>query len=299
MMKTALLDIGSNTIRLVVYQPEGGALNPVYESKENARLISLVQVGRLPEAGIRQLSQWISQMKAQAEEQGAQKLCCFSTASLRGIQNQREVLDAVEKSCGVRIHALSGEQEALCDFEGLKAAAGTPALIGCDLGGGSAQIFSSGSEGLQWWASLPIGCLKMTNEYVEGFLPTAEEESQLRSAVRQQLLSQPRLYENSYDTLYLTGGSARAALRLAQNLLGQQTKLVPREGLRQLIRRLRDENENVRALLTRYVPGREEIILPGMMVLDEISHAAGVKQLSVEEYGVREGYLIRHVLKNR
>ena len=112
----AVIDIGSNTIRMVLYKVVNGELRQMLNSKEPAGLVGYVENGRLTGEGIDKLTDTLSHFKLILESVRVKKVLPFATASLRNIENRDEALSAVQKTCGWRVRVLSGLEEAMCDY---------------------------------------------------------------------------------------------------------------------------------------------------------------------------------------
>ena len=103
----AVIDIGSNTIRMVLYKVVNGELRQMLNSKEPAGLVGYVENGRLTGEGIDKLTDTLSHFKLILESVRVKKVLPFATASLRNIENRDEALSAVQKTCGWRVRVSS------------------------------------------------------------------------------------------------------------------------------------------------------------------------------------------------
>lgn len=299
-MRVGIIDVGSNTIRLNVYDYEDGEARLLLGERTAAALLGYVRAGVLPAAGIQALCNVLDRFRRLAELLNAETLHCFATASLRHLVNQREVLDAVEAR-GVSIRVLSGEEEARYDLAGLLRAVEEKRGAGMDLGGGSCQVFAFHDRQMTACASLPIGTLLLHNRFVKGMLPTAAEADAIKQFVRGQLETQEALRDSGRDELFAMGGSARAAARLFLALEGKRGPVsgcrLERRDLKRLYKTLLDGRAG--HLPERLLADRMTTIVPGLIVLREVCRHTGADGLTVVKNGVREGYLWETVLKDR
>lgn len=296
MCNAAVVDIGSNTIRMVAYHLEKQSITAFYEQTENAGLYSYRRGDLLDEAGTRLLVNTALSMKQAAYKAGCETVRFFATASLRGLLNLPDILRRFEQRCGLPLRLLSASEEAECDFLGLAAENGLLDFTGCDLGGGSAQIVLGKNGGLQNWVSLPLGCLRMANRFVKDVLPTPQELKALKQEVAALTAALPGEFQNAPGAvLHVTGGAARASLKLTQLVLGNQRRIFSTDDLSaaaQYILRM----ENPAQWLATAVPGRERLILPGIAILQAIAAACGCQTFRVYTYGVREGFVYKFLL---
>lgn len=299
-MRIGIIDVGSNTIRLNVYDCVDGEAELLLGERAAAALLGYVRAGVLSPAGIRTLCDVLDRFRRLAELLQVVELHCFATASLRHLVNQREALDAA-RARGVAIRVLTGEEEARYDLAGLLRAVDAERGAGLDLGGGSCQIFAFRDRQMTTSVSLPIGTLVLHDRFVRDVLPTREEAAAIRSFVREQLAGCEKLAGCGEDGLWAMGGSARAAARLFLALDGKRGPVsgcrLERRDLKRLCRIL--VGGEAGHLPERLLPDRMNTIVPGLLVLREICRHTGAERLTVVKNGVREGYLWETALKNR
>ena len=158
--KLALIDVGSNTIRTVVYGLRGTHARKLYSEREYVGLIAYVRDGRLSDEGVARLCATLAHMKRFCALCRCARVTAFSTASLRGVANRAEAVAEVRRLTGLDILPLSAEEEMACDCAALLRL-GLREGFAFDLGGGSCQVFRFREEGVREGASLPFGCLTL------------------------------------------------------------------------------------------------------------------------------------------
>lgn len=290
-----IIDIGSNTVRLVIYEKKDGEYRRRHGQKEFMGLLNFVKDGKLSDEGTTRLLKTLQQMKRLADDLRCDRLSCFATASLRGLENQPEVLEQIEEKTGLIVRVLSGEEEARCDYLGLRQAIGPLSGAACDLGGGSCQLFSFDTRELLTFASLPLGCLKLTNRFQkEGHL-TEPEARALAAYVKETLETCPALREQRTETFYLIGGAGRAMAKAHRHLMHTDR---PVEGYtlscreaEQLAASLFCSPALTRQTLSMTAPERSRIFLTGLFTLLLAASHFSAAKLCVTGNGVREGYL--------
>ncbi len=299
-MKYAVIDIGSNTMRTVIYDVIQNDFSVIINEKEFAELLSYIEENVLTDAGIYRLCQILKRMKILCDETNCVDVYCFATASLRDIENQKEVIDTVEAETGIIIQLLSGCEESYYDYIGLKSAIEKNEALGFDLGGGSAQVFYYKNNELVKSCSEPIGTLAMYNKYVKGLFPNSKERGKIAKRVNKRLAATGGFDEFGQKTIYGMGGTARALAQLHRHLVGNDHPVmdyrITLEELEEVDNTLTGLGLNGIKLLSRILPERLVTFMPGLVVIKEIMMLTGAKELIIIDYGVREGYLIEHAV---
>ena len=281
-LRVAVIDVGSNTVRLLVAAQGSGVPVPVCEERAQVGLARDVERrGRLTQGKIREAARVARRFARQAAEAGAVHLDVFVTAPARQSENGAELVDALTAATAVPARALGAEAEARLAFAGAVATLPRlPASIAvCDVGGGSTQlVFGTGDGRPVWFRSLDIGSLRLAQRLLESDPPTAAELESVRLEVA-----------NSFSGLapplpraaLAVGGAARALRRIVGRTLGPKQL---EKGLERLTRRPADEIAAAYGI-ERW---RAETLPAGAIVLAEAQRRLGVP-LVVARAGLREG----------
>lgn len=275
-----IIDIGSNTIRLVMYD-QGKKLANISVTSE---ILHDTVDGHLTETGTQKLCSAIEYLKNEAK---GHPVYAIATFAFRVLSNQEEVKKEIFEKTGVRVEVLSGKDEAKCDFSALISEIGTDKTgIGVDLGGGSAQIFAFDKENLLFFDSYPIGAKKIKKIFVENVFPTAEETEQIEKYIEKYV----KRVEYKSDTLYIMGGTAKTALRIYSFIKGTQNiDYIDTKELKELIEFLKSSTGEI---IKDVLNSRYDNMACGIMVMEEIAKHLGAKKIVVLPCGVREGYLV-------
>jgi exopolyphosphatase / guanosine-5'-triphosphate,3'-diphosphate pyrophosphatase len=280
-VRCACIDIGSNTTRLLVAEPDPevpGALREVVA----LRAFTKLGAGRGPDGAIdpRKLARTaatVAEQAAVARAAGARHVACVATAAIRGAPNGPELCRAVAAAAGLEVRVLTGKQEAVHAFRGAIACAAQPppGLVGVvDVGGGSTElIVGTADGGVAWSVSLPLGSSSATET------PGGPDglRRHFASAFAGLRPPQPR-------AAYAVGGSATSLSRL----LGPElTPEVLADGLALL------EATPAPALAARFDLHAERVrILPaGLIILAAAARALGTG-LRIAGGGLREGIVL-------
>lgn len=291
--RCGLIDVGSNTVRAAVFEVEGRDYRLLADDKDFCSLIACVDDGVLSEEGVERLCRALTRLDAFCRERGCERVDCFATASLRAVRNFDEVQAKVAHT-GVEMILLSGEEEALCDYAGLQST-GVRSGLGMDLGGGSGQLFRFRNGKLEAYASFPIGVMAMKRRCSANCLPGEENREAVRRFVQEQLASCPELRDGDTDTLYVMGGSVRAAALMRDEMFGFGGDELTLDELEQLFESL--SSEKGRAVLQRIESNRLPTMGSGLIVLLAVLEYMGVRRLRVVHNGVREGYLWKNIMR--
>ena len=174
-MNIGIIDIGSNTIRLNVYESNEHSFHLLFSKKENVGLISYINKNNLTLEGINKLKQCLLRLKKTLDTLGIHIIDAFATASLRNLDNKDEVLAIISNTVKINIVLLSGTTEGNLSFKGAMHQIERPEGLYIDSGGASTEfVFYKHYNNLATY-SLNIGSLNLFNKYVKKVIPTKEE----------------------------------------------------------------------------------------------------------------------------
>ena len=302
-MKFAAIDIGSNSIKLVVVEAAASdSFAVLAREREGVRLgHETLLKGHIDRGAILRATECIRRLRSIAEARGAQTIVATATAAVREANNSANFINAVEQKTGIKVEILSGIEEAR--LIGLAAshgcgAKGVPAL-NIDIGGGSTEI-SIFRDGLPTTLlSMKLGAVGLTERFLTSDPPRAKAVEALRTEVRAALERPAReLRDYRWEIVTGTSGTILAignALRLRS--AGGQTVQPIETRIR--LKELAEFNSTIssmtiqeRKIAARLTLPRAEIIVAGGLVLEEVMRALEIKSLSTCEWGLREGVII-------
>lgn len=298
-MKQAVIDIGSNSMRITLYNIENGEFQILFREKIMAGLASYVDKGALTRDGIdcacKSLEEFCKILSA-LDIGGA---AVFATASLRNISNTAEAVDALKDATGLAVDVISGEEEALCGFEGAMLEFDAPDGAFADIGGASTEIVRFHDRVPLSFVSYPIGSLNLYKNCVKKILPGDGGMERISRTIEDELGS-VRGLSGKAETLIFVGGTARAILKMAirKFSLPEGCQRISAEQLEDVCRLLCRCDKEAIDFILKLTPDRVHTIVPGVMEMRYICERFGAKEIAVSKYGVREGYLCRKVLKD-
>lgn len=275
-----IIDIGSNTIRLVTYE-NGKKIDNISFTSE---ILKDTSNKKLTKKGTQKLC---AAIKALCERAGDIDVYAIATFAFRELENRQEVKEKIFEETGVSVEILSGKDEAECDFYALKKEIGSVSGAGVDLGGGSAQIFSFESGKLDFHESYPIGCKKIKNKMVSGTFPTPDEEKKIERYIKKELCG----IEIKAEKLYMMGGTAKTAAKMCAFLKGEaEATTIDVGSLRDLIGFIEETKEDVMKNVLR---ARYDNIVVGIIIMESIAKKCGVDTIFIKGCSVRDGYMIK------
>ena len=190
-MRLGVLDVGSNTIHLLVVDAYPGARPlPAFSHKAEIRLADhLENGGRLSAKGEHRLREFVAEALRIAEDKGVEDFVGFATSAIRDAVNGDEVLRRITEQTNARISVLGGEEEARLTFLAARRWFGWSSgrLLVLDIGGGSLEIASGVDEEPDVAVSLPLGAVRLTRDWFRSDPPTGSQRRDLRRHVRAEI----------------------------------------------------------------------------------------------------------------
>jgi exopolyphosphatase/guanosine-5'-triphosphate,3'-diphosphate pyrophosphatase len=288
-MRVGVVDLGTNSTRLLVADVEDGRVREVERRLEITRLGEDVDSRRklLPTA-IARVRNVLADYRRAAEGHGAERTLTLATSAVRDADNGEAFLGEIEWSYGFATRLLSGEEEALMIFRGVSAGrAVADGTLVVDVGGGSTELILGGPGGIAWRASLDIGCVRLTERFLPGDPPAPEEVAACRAVVRALLAE--RVPESVRPSAAI--GVAGTVTTLATLELGLTEEdperlhghRVPAAWLEEELARLAAATvEELRARPGIH-PDRAPVMVAGAVVVAEVLAYFGLDELEVSE----------------
>ncbi|MEK4424253.1 Ppx/GppA phosphatase family protein [Solibacillus sp. FSL K6-1523] len=302
-LKTAIIDIGSNTIRLVLYSyDKNEGLREFGNIKTVARLRTyILPSGEMSEEGILLLTDILNSFKLILADYRVTDVKAAATAAVRQAINNAEIIARMKEKTGLSIDILSEEEEAYYGFVAVANSMDTPSAITIDIGGGSTEITVFKNKKLQKTISFPFGTVSLMQKFVRGTIISTDEREQLRSFVTNQFSSVEWMKEIKLPVIAI-GGSAR---NIAQ--IHQQQMDYPLSGVHQYEMKLNNlvDLQNQLTKLTfeelKQLDGlssdRADSIVLALEVFIALMTAVHTDVIQISKKGLREGLIISRVLQ--
>ncbi len=297
-----VIDLGSNTARLVVFEATAeGGLRTVFEAKEVPRLGKDVGSDRsLSAAAMERGVATMGRFARQLVTMGDPATVAVATSAIRDAPNGPVFVDRVARRTGLVLRIVSGEEEARLGYLGVASSWELDRDLVADLGGGSLQLATTREGRLETGTSLPLGALRLTQDHLRHDPPKRRELESLRDGVRDLLAGTPFPRATERGRVFGVGGTIRSLARVAMGLRDFPIQRV--HGYRLTTRDLEvlaDGLFEMDAERRRALPGlsssRADVVVAGLIVLEELLRRAGKEGLVVCGTGIREGAAVERL----
>ncbi|GGH40983.1 Ppx/GppA phosphatase family protein [Microbacterium album] len=304
-MRLGVLDIGSNTVHLLVADAHPGG-RPLAASSHRTvlRLMRyLTPDGAISEDGVAALVEAVVHARDLAERENVEELLATATSAVREATNGPEVIDRIEEALGASLQVLGGETEARFTFLAVRRWFGWSAgrILLFDIGGGSLEVAAGDEELPDYAVSVPLGAGRMTLEYLMEDPPGEAAVAALRAHAAEALDPIRAALKGTPRPDHVVGSSKtiRSLAKLAgfprPGWSGTPRMVLPRQALGQWIPRLARIPAAVRKELPGITPERTVQITAGAVVLHETMKAMNVAELEVSPWALREGVMLRYI----
>jgi len=307
-MILAGIDIGTNSLRLLIADTSGGSLRELISDRRITRLgQDLERHGLLsPQAMERSFNAIVAFQKS-IQKHGARQTSAIGTSALRRAGNASVFIDRVRQHTGLVIRVISGEEEARLTLLGversLAASKGTyhnalAAALVMDIGGGSTEIIVTHPDKRPVIASLPLGAVYLTDQFIKSDPPSSEDLACLRESVHEELNASMGTYQLTGNSICIgTAGTITTLAAIDQGLAQYDPNKINRsvltlEFISAVILKLETSTLEERKKIQGLETGREDIILAGSMIVQEIMRFFGFDTMVVSDWGLREGIVI-------
>jgi len=304
-MRLGVLDVGSNTVHLLVVDARrGGHPTPAYSEKSVLKLAEAVgNNGKLSDKGATSLLDAVVSAKDAARRLEVDHMLAFATSAIREARNGEKVLEKVRKETGVSLSVLSGEDEARLTFLAVRRWFGWSAgrLLCLDIGGGSLEIAVGVDESPDLALSVPLGAGRLTRERLAGDPPSRKAIGELRDYVESTLdpVAEGVSEAGPIDRAVATSKTFRTLARLsgaAPSAAGARVRRVLTiDGLRQVTEFISRIPATDLAELEGVSAGRSHQLLAGAVVAEASMRRLGLSEIELCPWALREGVILQRL----
>jgi exopolyphosphatase/guanosine-5'-triphosphate,3'-diphosphate pyrophosphatase len=305
MERLAVIDLGSNSFRLVVFQYEpGGWWTLADEIREPVRVSAgMGDEGVLRRDPIERALTTAAVFASFLTASGVDRVDAVATSAIRDAPNRDELLDAIRERTGLTIRVISGAEEAWYGYLAIVNSTTLTDGFGIDIGGGSVQITRIADRRLLEAESVRLGAVRVS----EAFLPdedvTGKQMAKVRSHVAK-TLNEFEWWGSDGGRLAAIGGTVRNLASAVQKRMDlpdvdEQGFVLTRDALEELIELLASKPAAERGAVRGIKPDRGDVILGGALVVAAAMEHGGFDELEVAEAGLREGVFFEHLLADR
>ncbi len=284
MKRVAVVDIGSNTVKLFLYEVKGKKIKKVFSESIYLRLLNYLKNGKLTDEGVEELLLTLRSFRRQVEEFNPDCTLAVATYVLRVAENRDEILKRVRKFFDVVL--LSGEEEAYYSALGALLDVKADNCLLFDIGGGSLEVCEIWNRKPQKCKSYPLGTLEFKDVVENGFV---KDVKVVRWKVRH--------YVNPYDfdlyessVLVGVGGSVRALKKV------HGKRRIKRKALKSIVEKLLTLKPQEISRLYSIPISRAQTVTVAAVVALELMDIFKCKELIISRYGLREGLIYKKVV---
>ncbi len=299
-MKVAVVDIGTNSTRLLVAEVKDGRVKAELERESQVtRLGAGVDAGgRLQDESMERVYATLERYREAIERHGAQRRVAVLTSAVRDAANGADFAETVENRFGLEAHVLAGEEEARLTFLGATSERDpedrTPTLV-IDIGGGSTELVIGSGQQAEFHVSTQAGVVRQSERHIDHDPPTSDELQALAEDVRAILRNGvPEEQRAVVQQGIAVAGTATSLAAIAQQLDPYDPERVHGYRLKASERdQIRDELTSMTLEQRRAVPGlhpdRAATIIPGVLILEQVMELFGLDEVEISEHDVLRG----------
>ncbi|MDE6604692.1 MAG: hypothetical protein K2K85_01565 [Clostridia bacterium] len=280
-MKYAVIDIGSNSVRLMVSED----LERIYKKINTTRLgLGLALTGQLDRDRMAETAEAVEQYVIEAKEENCDEIFVFATEAVRSAANREEFVGLLA-SKGIKVEIIASEDEARLGFAGAYTS-GVCCVL--DIGGGSAELAVGDGNGLTYAKSLPIGLMRIYDR-------CQEDVEAIDAYVADTICQYGKVPK--FDNLLAIGGTATTFVAIKEKMKEYDPKVVDgyvltKDDIEEMTEKIRAMDMQDRLLLPGLEPKRANVIVGGGRLLSAIMGMLGRDSLVVRESDNQEGFLM-------
>ena len=299
--RVASIDIGTNTILLLIANVGEKGLTPLFEQETIVRLGEGVQKNKVlsqeaMERGLHTLAFYMEQCR----KMGTQKVFAVGTSALRDAKNSEIFLKRAKEKLDLSIEIISGEEEAQLSFLAVTRDLNDSeqSILVVDVGGGSTEFILGRNDGITQWVSLPMGSVRFTERFLKSDPVRKEEWEELEKEFRKFLTEIPRPLQPF--SMVAVGGTATALASVEQGLdqfVYEKIHhfILEREALKNQLDLYRFRTIEERRKIPGLSSARADVILAGGAILFQAMIQLDCPSVLVSAHGVRYGLLYKKI----
>jgi exopolyphosphatase / guanosine-5'-triphosphate,3'-diphosphate pyrophosphatase len=299
--RLAAVDIGTNSIRLVVAEVQGdGSYRVLDQDREMTRLgRGLYDSGRIGDEPMEQSLQTLARMKAIAEGFNARELRAIATSAVREAANGRDFVREAWRRCRVRIEVVPPEEEARLAFRSVSRhydlSDRLTAIV--DIGGGSAEVILAAGGVIDQVVSLPLGAVRLTERYCKSDPLRPKHWKALRRGIDDTIKEMMGKPPFAAEVMIGSGGTFTNLAEMAQlerdgRVAHARDHAISRAEVVRLLDRLRETPLEARRQIPGLNPQRADIIVAGVAAVARLIRRLGTQRVLVNDRGIRDGVLL-------
>lgn len=299
-MITAGVDVGSNTVRLIVAEVNSGKITKILDSRRGITRLgaNIEDTGRLSDGGMRKTLELFEIFKKSIVSHGAVRVRAAATSAVREASNANDFI-SLALELGIPVKAVSGDEEAYYTYLGVSSEIEEcPPVLIYDIGGGSTEFIYACDSKIQYSVSIPVGVVKLSDRFGFG----KETDAVLHEECRKYIsgLISP-VYEAlkgfKRPLLVGTAGTVTTVAAIDLNMKeyapsAVSKHLLKKDNLDELLNRISAMPAADRLKINGIDKGREDLVVPGILLIQCIMALYGSEVSNISDSGLREGLAI-------
>lgn len=303
-MRKAVVDIGSNSVRLLVADCSDGKITPICKGLQTTRLGGSSEYRILDSEAIKKTVRAVCEFKRESEKYNCRDIYVIATSAVREAKNKDDFKNIIKENTGLDVMVLSGRDEANLSFLGAKKGLdikGNTLVI--DIGGGSTEL-SIGNEKIVWAKSFPIGAVRVTKNYLKSDPPKVEElklADKFFDKVFSTVVSNQDELRTKQVSVIGVGGTITSLAAMIQRLPTYDSSKIHNYVIKYfqmekvLNKLLSLKKEDIKEL-PGLSPERADIIVAGVFIIFNIMKTLDLEQITVSESDLMEGFLYKQMI---
>ena len=307
-MRYAGIDIGTNSMRLIIIDISNNEFRPVYRQFKTTRIgKDLHKNGFLLDEKIDENTEVFLSLKKICDEYSCDKIISFATEAVRCASNGNVLTERIYKSSGIRVRIISGEEEAKLTFDGAVYSVDKKIIDRkvsvIDIGGGSTEIgygeFDGSAFVLKKGISFPVGCVNMTEKFYTGGYPVNKNNLMEMGSFIDRKINDLKL-DLSESRIIGVGGTLTCLYAIKNDLKKYDpaiihNKEITADDIENIYCRLLDMPIEEREKLPGLNDNRGDIIIAGLYILQSAMRKFKINKLIISEYGIIVGAVLNQI----
>lgn len=301
MNPVASIDLGSNTVRLIVAKKKGDGFERIFENQLITRLgQGASKTGTLSESAIARTVEALARFKKQSDNYGAQEVWVAATSAVRLANNSEDFIDTVRSKTGLCIEVIPWEEEGRQMLRGVSYGLRGDLKKGVvfDIGGGSTEFIVTDGLKVIKSAGSTLGVVRLAEKHISRYPVSPVELSSLHHEISE-IVQNKKKELSPGEHVFLTGtaGTVTTIAALDMKLFPYDPEkinghVIAKESVEGLIQKIKNLSLEQVLQLPQIEKGREDLILPGLLIVLETMKIFGTTELTASDFGLREGILI-------
>ncbi|MGL6023829.1 MAG: Ppx/GppA phosphatase family protein [Cetobacterium sp.] len=305
MKKIGIIDIGSNSMRLVIFQiTKEKIFYPVEDIKETVRLGEDVNItGKIKEDKVEFGMKTMFLFKEICKKNYVDEIIAFGTAALRISENGYKIVQKIKNDLGIDVEILTGESEALNSFNGAINSMDIEEGVMVDLGGSSLEIVVFKNRLPVYNKSLPFGGVTIGELVNVKDSLNCESENKIRKFIRNEFIKVPDLEEIRGMVLIGVGGTIRNIASIYKEFIGYPLENLHNykmdvKNVEEVIKKLKNKKYKEKIKTPGLSKSRADLFVGAAIIVEELLAYFNMRELRISSYGIREGILYKRLEKD-